>query len=91
MAAEAETYLRIGLVGAVPLLVMLATTGILRGLQDTRTPLVVALVGNLANVALNVWLVYGLDLGIAGSALGTVLAQVCVGRGAGVRRRARSW
>lgn len=75
VAHEAGTYLRIGLVGSVPLLVMLATTGILRGVQDTRTPLVVAVLGNLANVALNLWLVYGLDLGIAGSALGTVLAQ----------------
>jgi putative MATE family efflux protein len=75
VAHEAETYLRIGLLGAVPLLVMLASTGILRGLQDTRTPLAVAVTGNLANVALNLWLVYGLDLGIAGSALGTVLAQ----------------
>ena len=75
VAGEAETYLRIGLFGAVPLLVMLATTGILRGLLDTRTPLYVAVGGNLANVVLNVWLVYGLDLGIAGSALGTVLAQ----------------
>jgi len=75
VAGEAETYLRIGIVGAVPLLLMLATTGILRGLQDTRTPLVVAVAGNAVNVALNLWLVYGLDLGIAGSALGTVVAQ----------------
>jgi putative MATE family efflux protein len=75
VADQAETYLRIGILGAVPLLVMLATTGILRGLQDTRTPLAVAVAGNVANVALNVWLVYGLDLGIAGSALGTVIAQ----------------
>ena len=75
VADQAETYLRIGLLGAVPLLVMLATTGILRGLQDTRTPLVVAVAGNLANVLLNLWLVYGLDLGIAGSAVGTVIAQ----------------
>jgi putative MATE family efflux protein len=75
VADQAETYLRIGLLGAVPLLVMLATTGILRGLQDTRTPLVVAVAGNLANVLLNLWLVYGLDLGIAGSAVGTVVAQ----------------
>jgi putative MATE family efflux protein len=75
VAHEAETYLRLGIVGAVPLLVVLATTGILRGLQDTRTPLVVAVGGNLANVLLNLWLVFGLDLGIAGSALGTVLAQ----------------
>jgi putative MATE family efflux protein len=75
VADQAETYLRIGVLGAVPLLVMLATTGILRGLQDTRTPLVVAVGGNVANVVLNLWLVYGLDLGIAGSALGTVVAQ----------------
>src|SRR6476646_5576152 len=50
------------------LIVMLAATGVLRGLQDTRTPLVVAVAGNLLNVALNYTLVYGLDLGIAGSA-----------------------
>jgi putative MATE family efflux protein len=75
VADEAEAYLRIGVLGAVPLLVVLAVTGILRGLQDTRTPLLVAVGANLANVVLNLWLVYGLDLGIAGSALGTVIAQ----------------
>ncbi|MGD9959906.1 MATE family efflux transporter [Nocardioides sp.] len=76
----ATTYLRIAFLGTTPLLVMLATTGILRGLQDTRTPLVVAVVGNILNVVLNVLLVYGVGsfdgLGIAGSALGSVLAQV---------------
>lgn len=78
--AFATTYLRIAWLGTVPLLVMLATTGVLRGLQDTRTPLVVAVLGNAANVVLNLVLVYGVagwgGLGIAGSALGTVLAQV---------------
>jgi putative MATE family efflux protein len=76
VADLAVTYLRIALLGAVPLLLMLAATGVLRGLQDTRTPLVVAVVGNLANIALNLWLVYGLDLGIAGSAIGTLVAQL---------------
>ena len=52
-----------------------AMTGLLRGLQDTRTPLYVAVAANLVNVALNYALVYGLGLGIGGSALGTVLAQ----------------
>ena len=57
------------------MLVVLAATGVLRGLQDTRTPLVVAAIGAVANVVLNLVLVYGVGLGIAGSALGTVLAQ----------------
>ena len=75
VADHATTYLRLALLGVTPLLVMLAATGVLRGLQDTRTPLVVAVVGNVANIGLNLLLVYGLDLGIAGSALGTDLAQ----------------
>jgi putative MATE family efflux protein len=73
---QAVTYLRWAFLGVVPLLVMLAATGVLRGLQDTRTPLAVAVVGNLANIALNFALVYGLGLGIAGSAVGTDLAQL---------------
>lgn len=76
----AADYLRIALLGVTPLLVILATTGILRGLQDTRTPLVVAIAGNVLNVGLNVVLVFGVGsfggLGIAGSALGSVIAQV---------------
>jgi putative MATE family efflux protein len=76
VAAQATTYLRWAFLGVTPLLVMLAGTGILRGLQDTRTPLVIAVAGNVANVVLNVTLVYGLDLGIAGSAIGTDLAQL---------------
>jgi len=76
VADQAATYLRLAALGVPALLVMLAATGVLRGLQDTRTPLVVAVVGNAANLVLNVVLVFGLDLGIAGSALGSVVAQV---------------
>ena len=76
----ATTYLRIAFLGMTPMLVMLAATGVLRGLQDTTTPLVVAVAGNALNVALNLLLVYGAGpidgMGVAGSALGTVLAQV---------------
>ncbi len=73
---QATAYLSIAIFGTTPLLLMLAATGVLRGLQDTRTPMFVAVVGNLANIALNVFFVYGLNLGIGGAALGSVLAQV---------------
>lgn len=76
VSTHAETYLRWAFLGVTPLLVGLASTGILRGLQDTRTPLYVAVGANLLNVVLNVLLVYGLDLGIAGAAIGTDLAQL---------------
>lgn len=74
-APYATTYLRISSFGIPAMLVVLAATGVLRGLQDTRTPLYVAVAGFVANAALNAGLVYGADLGIAGSAWGTVLAQ----------------
>lgn len=72
----AVTYLRWSLPGLPAMLVVLAATGVLRGLQDTRTPLVVALAGASGNVVLNYVLVYGAGMGIAGSALGTVIAQL---------------
>ena len=72
---QATIYLRISAIGLPAMLVVLGATGLLRGLQDTRTPLVVAVAGFGANIVLNVALVYGAGLGIAGSAIGTVLAQ----------------
>lgn len=74
-APYAVTYLRISALGIPAMLVVLAATGVLRGLQDTKTPLYVAVAGFVANAALNVGLVYGAGFGIAGSAWGTVIAQ----------------
>ncbi len=71
----AVSYLRIAVLGIPALLLMLAATGVLRGLQDTRTPLLVAVAANLINIALNATFVYGFGWGIAGSAAGTLVAQ----------------
>jgi len=71
----AETYLRVSLFGIPSMLVVLAGTGVLRGLQDTRTPLLVAIGGFSVNLLLNALFVIVLEWGIAGSAWGTVLAQ----------------
>ncbi|MET9038115.1 MATE family efflux transporter [Streptomyces mirabilis] len=74
-APYATTYLRISSLGIPAMLIVLASTGVLRGLQDTKTPLYVAVGGFVANATLNAGLVYGAGLGIAGSAWGTVIAQ----------------
>ncbi|HEX6336652.1 MAG TPA: MATE family efflux transporter [Jiangellaceae bacterium] len=78
VASHAETYLRISLFGLPAMLLVLAATGVLRGLQDTRTPLLVAATGAAVNVPLNVVLVHGAGLGIAGSAIGTVAIQAAM-------------
>ncbi|WP_405005508.1 MATE family efflux transporter [Kitasatospora purpeofusca] len=74
-APYAVTYLRISALGIPAVLMVMAATGVLRGLQDTRTPLYVAIAGFAVNLGLNVGLVYGAGLGVAGSAWGTVIAQ----------------
>ncbi len=75
VAAQAETYLAISMLGLPAMLLVFAMTGLLRGLQDTRTPLAVAVAGFGANILLNFCFIYPAGLGIAGSALGTVVAQ----------------
>jgi putative MATE family efflux protein len=75
VTTDAATYLGISMAGLPAMLLVFAATGLLRGLQDTRTPLYVAGFGFAANIALNFWFIYALGLGIAGSALGTVVAQ----------------
>lgn len=71
----AVTYLRISALGIPAMLLLLAAQGLLRGLQDTRTPLWVTAGGFTVNAGLNAALVLGAHQGIAGSALGTVIAQ----------------
>jgi putative MATE family efflux protein len=78
-AALATRYLRISAAGLVPALVALAGQGYLRGIADLRTPLVIVVAAQLANVVLELWFVYGLDWGLDGSAAGTVLAQAGMG------------
>jgi putative MATE family efflux protein len=74
-ARHARDYLRISMFGLPALTLVLAGTGYLRGLQDTRTPLLVAGGSALANLLLELVLVFGLDLGVPGSAWATVIAQ----------------
>ena len=92
VSAEAVRYLAISVWGLPAMLFVFAATGLLRGLQDTRTPLAIVAVGFAANAALNALFIYGFGWGISGSAAGTVIAQVgmAVLFAVSVRREARA-
>jgi len=73
---QAVTYLRISAIGMPAVLIAVVGQGHLRGLSDTRTPFLVVLVANGLNVVLELVFVYVFHWGIAGSAWGTVIAQI---------------
>ncbi|WP_341955652.1 MATE family efflux transporter [Microbacterium sp. LWH13-1.2] len=75
VAAQANDYLIVSMWGLPAMLIVFAATGLLRGMQDTMTPLWIAGLGFGANALLNVVFIYGFGWGIAGSAAGTVVAQ----------------
>lgn len=72
-------YLRIRLVGAPAAVLMMTFFGVLRGLHDMKTPLVVAVVTNLLNVVLDWVLIFGYGpvpaFGIAGAAWASAVSQ----------------
>ena len=72
----ATTYLRISAVGLPAVIFVLSAQGLQRGMSDYRTPMVILLASNALNAVLEVVFVFGLDLGVPGSAWSTVIAQV---------------
>ncbi len=81
----ATVYIRIRAFGAPAILIVLSAFGILRGIQQMRAPLWIALGLNLLNLVLDAVLVFGFGplpaLGVAGAALASASAQWC---GAGI-------
>lgn len=72
---EAETYLNIRTLGAPIVLSFVALREYRYGESDTRSPMVAGVLGNLANIALNAWLVLVLHWGVRGSAIATLLGH----------------
>ena len=89
---QATLYLRIAALGAPFFMLASAGQGFLRGLSDLRTPLCILVAAHVVNVVLELLFVYGFDWGIAGSAWGTVIAQVGMGAAfVWVQARASGW
>jgi putative MATE family efflux protein len=75
IGSAATGYIRISALGLPFLYLSYAGNGHLIGLEDTRTPLLIAVGANVVNVTLEIAFVFGLHAGLAGSAWGTVAAQ----------------
>lgn len=75
VSEQAIIYLQLSMWGLPAMLIVFAATGLLRGMQNTVTPLWIAGLGFGANGLLNWVFIYGFGWGIAGSAAGTVVAQ----------------
>jgi putative MATE family efflux protein len=89
IARQATLYLRLASLGAPFFMLATAGQGFLHGISDLRTPLVILVVAHAVNVVLEVLFVYGFGWGLAGSAWGTVVAQVGMGLAfVAVQRRA---
>jgi putative MATE family efflux protein len=75
----AVEYLRIAAIGVPFVLIALAAQGVQRGASDSRTPLVILVAANVANLLIELVLVFCFDLGIAGAAWSTAIAQAGAG------------
>ena len=75
MRPVAVSYLRVRCLGMPTATLWLVANGIFRGLGDTRTPLVWALLFSLLNAILDPLLIFPLGLGAAGAAAGTAISQ----------------
>ena len=75
VAELARTYFNICVWGAPASLLLFVLTGWFLGMQNSKAPMAMAIIQNVANILLSLVLVYGLEMKIEGVATGTVAAQ----------------
>ncbi|EOC1312846.1 MATE family efflux transporter DinF [Cronobacter turicensis] len=73
--AQARRFLEIRWLSAPASLANLVLLGWLLGVQYARAPVILLVVGNLLNIALDLWFVMGLGLNVQGAALATAIAE----------------
>ncbi len=71
-----ELYLKLYFSGMIPFMLYNFGSSILRGVGDTRRPLVFLTIGLVANVLTSLLLVGALNMGVAGAGISTIVAQI---------------
>ncbi len=81
--ADAKTYVSILGLAGLPWVITLVGSAVMRGFGDNVRPLIISLIANVLNVALNYTFIYGLGpiepMGVRGAALGTALSMTVAG------------
>lgn len=75
--SQARDYIDIMFAGALFMFGYNALSAILRGLGDSKTPLVYLIIANILNVGLDLLFVVVFRWGVRGSAWATILSQAC--------------
>jgi multidrug resistance protein, MATE family len=77
VTAAARAYYDVRIWSAPFVFANYAVLGAVTGRARTDIALMLQIGINLANIVLNIWFVYGIGLGVRGSAYGTLLAEAC--------------
>lgn len=78
---DAHTYIFIIFLGIPATFLYNIVSGVIRALGDSRTPVVFLVLSSFVNIGLDLLFIIHLQLGVAGAALATVIAQVLAGVG----------
>lgn len=73
--AEARSYIRIIILGLICTSLYNACAGVLRAIGDSVTPLIFLVISTILNIVLDYGMILGLNMGVSGAALATVIAQ----------------
>ena len=75
IARLVEVYFGICVWGAPAVLLLYGLSGWFVGMQNTRLPMIISIAQNVVNIAVSLFLVYGLGMKVEGVACGTLIAQ----------------
>ena len=78
---DAYTYIFIIFLGIPATFLYNTVSGVIRALGDSRTPVVFLVLSSFVNIGLDLLFIINLQLGVAGAALATVIAQALAGMG----------
>ena len=75
---HSQSYLNIAIMSTIPSALNMSFNVMYRSSQNTKLPFIMSLIGGIANVCFNALFIYVMKIGVAGAALGTLIAQCIV-------------